>query len=476
MENKIAIKQGLANHGEWFVILLVAILLSIGVIGFFWLEMAMIILGIVFIAFVFVRPLTALLIWFILSPVMENYLKIPLGAGIPDITFSRLTIITLFGLILLQTVMRIRTISKLGGIELSMALFALLALMGLSMGDNFKTDVQVLLDGYITPFLLFFLIRNLVSKPEDIRQFLFANVIAGAYLAILGIVQYFTDITLLAPEGFERLMEERASGPFINAEEYGAALSIMSIGSIWLFSLEKSDIKKFIIVISLLLQITAIMLSLTRAVWLAFAVALVFISYFIPRYQKTMRFLAAAGVVALVGFVLLGSNNSVVAERSTDLGPIYSRLTLYGTALSTAIQRPVFGYGFGTETFYQASRDHLQTLSGVSDSFGTGLTVPHNELLHMLVLTGLVGVFIYVSIFKKVINIGRNLYQHLVKIGSKSSEGVIFLCSVILIYILNSLVVDFFFFTYLNSVFYLYIGILLAINANAAHFKTNGVS
>jgi len=62
-----------------------------------------------------------------------------------------------------------------------MFLFSLLALMGLSVGDNFKTDVQVLLDGYITPFLLFFLIRNLITKPEDIRQFLLANVIAGAY-------------------------------------------------------------------------------------------------------------------------------------------------------------------------------------------------------------------------------------------------------------------------------------------------------
>jgi len=165
-------------------------------------------------------------------------------------------------------------------------------------------------------------------------------------------------------------------------------------------------------------------------------------------------------VFGLAVFLIYGSTNSVVSERSGDIGSIYSRLNLYLTALNTFIRSPILGYGFGSETFYKASREHLTTIANVSDSYGTSLSVPHNELLHMLILMGIVGVVLYVSIFKQIYEASRKLYSYFVGIGNKWSEGVVFLWGAFLIYILNSLTCDFIFFSYLNSVNYLFAGVL----------------
>jgi len=98
--------------------------------------------------------------------------------------------------------------------------------------------------------------------------------------------------------------------------------------------------------------------------------------------------------------------------------------------------------------------------------------VPHNELLHMLILMGIVGVVLYVSIFKQIYEASQKLYRYFISIGSGWSEGVVFLWAAFSIYILNSLTCDFIFFSYLNSVNYLFAGVLLAMKANSLQFKS----
>jgi len=107
---------------------------------------------------------------------------------------------------------------------------------------------------------------------------------------------------VLAPEVFERLTDERASGPFINPEEYGSALSIMSVASIWLFNGERSKYIKIIIVLSLAVQAAAILLTAYARSWLAYALSLVLISYFIPKYQRILRSLAMLACLDLPFF------------------------------------------------------------------------------------------------------------------------------------------------------------------------------
>jgi len=91
----LSLKARISGNGDLLLIIAISLLLRLRC-WLLLLEMAMIPLGIGFIAFVFVSHLPLCLFGMFFPQSLDNYLKIPLGAGIPDITFTRLTIITLW--------------------------------------------------------------------------------------------------------------------------------------------------------------------------------------------------------------------------------------------------------------------------------------------------------------------------------------------------------------------------------------------
>jgi len=443
--------------------LVAALLIAVLVLSFNWLGLFMILLGAGFFAFLFVSPLAVLLLWLVLSPVLDFYLRISLGAGIPDITFTRGAVAGVFFVVLMQSVFQMRELWGISKTEKAMLMFSGLAFVTLLFRNNFTQDLQLLLDSYIVPFILFFLAKNLIRDEKDVLVLLKAGAFAGSYLAAIGIFQYFTDISLFVPEGFTSIHEKRATGPFMNAVQYGGVLAVLFLSTFYLYTLQPRGTYKTVLLFSLLLMVTGVLFSMTRAVWVSLFLACIFVAIFIPKYRNVMirlpLFLLFFGIV----IILMVPDLSFIKERALELGPIYSRLSLYATGLNTMLDNPVFGNGFGRYSYFEASRGNLVTFSGVPESLGLGLDVPHNEFLHMLIMLGGVGLWLYIYIYYCTIRFSRELYTCSKNKEFRFRNFMVFFWAISLVIILNGFAVDFIFFTYFNSLYFLIAGVIMGI-------------
>lgn len=428
-----------------------------------WLLLVMILLGAGFVAFVFAKPFLALLFWVVSSPILDFYLRISLGAGVPDITFTRIAVMLSFFVIILQAVLKMRRLLPLDKIEIAMLIFSSLALVTAMLKDNATQNVQVFIDGYGTPFVLFFLSKNLSNKESDIRSFLYATVIVGFYLAVIGIIQYFTEVNLLVAEGFVGIHAKRAYGPFTNAAQYGGALTIMYVGSLYLYTTLNPGFKKKLVLLAQCFIVTAIFLTMTRSVWLSFFMANLLISLYIPAYRKVFISLLIATVAGIAFAWLFLPDSSFFKERTFEVGPIYSRIILYAMALKTFLDNPLIGNGFGRYSFYEASREHLTTSSYIQEKFGLSLSVPHNEFLHILVMLGMVGFAAYMAILFYNVKYSRQLYKDFIKKEAIWKNLPVAFWAVLSTFAITGFFVDLLFFTYFNSLFYIFAGLVSGV-------------
>jgi len=443
--------------------LIVALLITVLVLTFNWLGLLMILLGAGFFAFLFVSPLAVLLLWMVLSPVIDFYLRISLGAGIPDITFTRGVVAGAFFVVLMQSVFRMRELWGVSQTEKTMLMFSGLALATLLFRHNLTQDLQLLLDSYMVPFILFFLAKNLIRDEKDVLDLLKAGAFAGSYLAAIGILQYFTDFNPFVPEGFISIHEKRATGPFVNAVQYGGVLAILFLSTFYLYTLQRRGVYKTILLFALLLMVTGVLFSMTRAVWGSLFLACILVAVFIPRYRNVMIKLPLFLLFFAVVIVLMIPDASFIKERTLEVGPIYSRLALYATGLNTVLDNPLLGNGFGRYSYFEASRDNLVTLSGIPESLGLGLDVPHNEFLHIMVMLGGIGLGLYIYIYYRTIKFSRDLYSYSKNKAFKFRDLMVFFWAISVVVILNGLVVDFIFFTYFNSLYFLIAGMVMGI-------------
>ncbi len=461
---KISDKIGLSLF-QIFSIVLVSVGIAWTTLSYQWLILFMGLIGIGFFAFVFGEPLKALLLWMIASPILDFYLRIPLGKGIPDITFTRATVVMIFFVIVLQVILNMRDILPRQKTETYLIIFSAIALASMALRPNLSQNLQVFIDGYMTPFAFFFLAKNLISNKKDVRLFFYALGIAGFYLAVIGIIQYFTHINPFVPDTLVITHAKRAHGPFANAVEYGGVMAIAFLGSFYLFT-ELTGFRKIPVMITMALTAAATFLSLTRAVWLSLIAGLCIIVYYLPKYRRMMAFCAGLAVVMVIAIGLFFANSTLLKKRTGEVGPIYSRIALYATAINTSISKPVLGYGFGQNSFYDASRDHLVTFSFIADHFGLDLTVPHNEFLHILVMLGIVGLTIYLGIFYSSLKKSRQLYKISIRTGSYNKKNIVFYWAILATFIINGFFVDMLWFSYFNALVFLVMGMMEGSGAN----------
>jgi hypothetical protein len=413
-----------------------------------WVGLFVGIAGIGFIAFLFTEPLKALLLWMVASPILDFYLRISLGAGVPDVTFTRITVITLFFVMLLQVALNMRGLMPREQTENFLLIFFGLAIASMMIRGGLIRNLQVFLDGYATPFALFFLAKNLIRDKDDFRSFLYALSIVGFYLAATGIVQYFTDFNLFAPDTLIVTHSSRAYGPFGNSAEYGGVMAILFFGIFFIYA-EFAKSNRIFILANLVLIGVATFLSLTRAVWLSLIVGLFLIAYNLPRYRKIMTFFLVSAVVAVMSVWLLLPPSSALKERTGDVGAIFSRFPVYAT-----------GYGFGANTFYEASRNNLVSISFIPEHLGLSLTVPHNEFLHILVMLGITGLTAYIGIFYSSLKKSRQLYKSSAPNLAGTKKIAVFFQAMLVVFVINSAFADLIWFSYFNSLLLLIMGVM----------------
>ena len=311
----------------------------------------------------------------------------------PDVRFYEIDRVA-FGLlvvgVLARAVVLRQPIFVIEGATWPMIGLVLLALISLA-GQPFDREAwNLLASKFIVPFTVFHLAGLVFTEEKYFRQFEIFAVFTLAYLTFTAIAFLCRADWLIYPKfildeslGFHA---DRARGPLLQAVANGVSLNLLGILG-WHAYRRQSMLGAKMVVLLLSVPI-AILATMTRAVWLTFAVtafALIVLS------KSRALLLAGIGVTVaatVVLAILLGSTEfgGTLNDRLEERGPVDYREAVYAGGWEMFQARPWLGWGF-----HQMPAELPRHVSGYNEK----VLYPHNTYLELLVEHGTAGLALY---------------------------------------------------------------------------------
>jgi putative inorganic carbon (hco3(-)) transporter len=251
---------------------------------------------------------------------------------------------------------------------------------------------SVLTAKFIVPFTFFWLSPLVFPKGRNLQWLEGFLVAVLAYLIWTALASLVGAHSLIFPrfilDESLGIHAERARGPFLQAVANGVTLNLLG-----LFAIERYRRGKLSGIWSLLLLCTlplAIVATKTRAVWVAFAMSILWLMLRSgnARLRRASAGLALAGGLGVLVVLGLG-DNAALQDRLQDNSPVEFRFAAYRAGWNMFLQRPIQGWGAGQ---LQAELpDQIEGFHG--EAFAV-----HNTYLELLVEHGLLGFALYVWI------------------------------------------------------------------------------
>lgn len=268
--------------------------------------------------------------------------------------------------------------------------------------------VFALADRVVLPFVIL-LVAPLVFTTDFRRRILLVWLtVIGAYLGVTAVLEMFAP-GLVVPGYITNLAigehPGRARGPMMAGDAMGVScLAIAAAAGALAWS--SRGLTRWLATAVVALDLVAVVLSQTRAVWLAAVVAVVLVFVLVPATRRWIPAVTAAGAVAAVATVTaLPQLVEQLSGRFEDKGPVYDRLGSNDSALAVIQDLPLTGIGWyrflphGSEWYRQ------------SDAYPTNKVVLeiHNVLLSRTAELGLVAAAIFLAFL--VLGPGRALWD-----------------------------------------------------------------
>jgi putative inorganic carbon (HCO3(-)) transporter len=251
---------------------------------------------------------------------------------------------------------------------------------------------SIIASKYIVPFAMFHMAVLVFKSSTARRHFEVFSIIALFYLMFIAIAFVADARSLIFPRfildeslGFHA---DRARGPFLQAVANGVSLNILGILVIALPQKRTNLIGLLWLVLPL-----AVLATMTRAVWISFAISTLFLGFRLiqRRLQAFCALLAVGGLI--IGLAIGMSNdslNSAIWDRTEERGPLNARLAVYQAGWSMFRERPITGWdasGMYTELARRMEGYHLRSF------------YVHNTYLALLVEFGAPGLIVYAILF-----------------------------------------------------------------------------
>jgi O-antigen ligase len=263
--------------------------------------------------------------------------------------------------------------------------------------------LQHLINGYLTPLVLFWLGRQMRITERELRGAYIGLVAFGAYLALTGICEALGAWSLVFPKHIASaeigLHFGRARGPMVHAVTYGMALATSLFCGVLLWP-KATRTGKFVLIALLPAALAALYFSKTRSVWLGTSAGLGLLM--LTRLHGAWRPLVLGGVAA-AGFVVAVTNwERIVAFDRKDNTAAQTRESVSARGSFTRVSwlmfqdRPLLGFGFGqfplAKLPYLGDRETELRLEVIRE------WVHHNTFLSLLTEVGLIGLAMYVGV------------------------------------------------------------------------------
>ena len=259
----------------------------------------------------------------------------------------------------------------------------------------------------------FYLGVLMFRKIQNIRIFIWCYMIP-----LVLVIAYTT--TIHAMSGFTEKVAHTAMVPFYNDHTAYAAVIAMFIPLLFGFTMDSTAGKTYRVLsfIVLLVFLTAIVLSYTRASWISLVAALLCYLVFVLRIKTAI---VITGIVAIVILLFAfqtriimnleqnekesstdyASHVQSMSNISTDASNV-ERLNRWSSAFRMFDERPFFGWGPGTYMFQYAPFQKWSEKTIISTNFGEGGNA-HSEYIGPLAEQGILGPIAFILIIAVVI-------------------------------------------------------------------------
>ena len=253
---------------------------------------------------------------------------------------------------------------------------------------------------FVVPFVLLHVAMLLFRGASARRHFELFVILALAYLVFTAVAFLADALTLIFPrfilDESLGIHADRARGPFLQAVANGLSLNILGILAIVLAQKHR----KVVLLLWLMLPL-AVLATMTRAVWISFAVSTIALGFRlgVPRLRRACLGVALAGLVMGLAIGLTDDSlANTLRDRTAERGPVEARMAVYDAAWGMFQERPLTGWTAGGMYSELARRMQGYQLR----SFYV-----HNTYLSLLIEFGIPGLVLYGILFFNLFRLGR---------------------------------------------------------------------
>jgi O-antigen ligase len=255
---------------------------------------------------------------------------------------------------------------------------------------------------FIVPFALFHLAGLVFQEERRLRRFEGFALVVLAYLCFTSIAFMVGAKSLIFPRfildeslGYHA---DRARGPLLQAVANGVSLNLL--GLLALHAFLRRRIRGLKAAVLLASVPVAILATMTRAVWLSFAVS-VGVLILRSNNRRLRRVCIAVAMVGAVGLLITLSfddQRRALTERLHESGPLDFRQAVYAGGWQMFLEKPLTGWGVN-----QMPEELARHVSGYKEKE----LYPHNTYLEILVEHGIFGLALYVWLMWELLRLGR---------------------------------------------------------------------
>lgn len=242
----------------------------------------------------------------------------------------------------------------------------------------------------VSIFVIYILIPNLFETEEKIKKLFQAILISLIVPSAVGFYQFLTDTGNQAVYGFNRIF-----ATFAHPNPYAFYLTMLLPMGIVLLLKDGSSSRKIILGILCAIMGISLILTYTRAAWIAVFLAILLLGTF--RYRKLL-------LISVPLFFLLIKFNPFVTQRLADVfefssyynseNSFISRVNLWSEAIPLIFSRPILGHGLSSFRF------------GFRE-------MAHNDYLRVAFETGLIGLGAYLWILLSLLRRAIYMYRRI---------------------------------------------------------------
>lgn len=402
--------------------------------------------------------------WLIVTwPVLTLYARIPLPAGIPDISYERVLVPLTLSIIILAGLAFKRRLPQIGMLDILASAYAAAQFSSrvavLWFGGLGTPDLNGLLDVIVLPIMMYWMTKNLLVSRWHLKWLLYSIIVAsviicltGLYEQALGTPQSPFPINDSLPHGMRSMdmPRGRAQGVVVNPAIYGAIMGLGMLASLCCL-VHVQNKTRAVLTATIFLLLYGLFASYTRSAWISSGITLLVGSFFVKDLWKKTLPISMLGVLAVISKWSDLAENPIVARRFLSTENLAYRAKLAEVAWNQFSKRPLEGWGAGALDAF--------TWAQLRDA-------SHNTFLTLLVDGGLLLFLSFLVLCLYVLLISIRVYK-LMQRDSLERHVLTAMVGSIVIYLVSGMALELRYFPYFCALFWIAIGTIDAVRAMA---------